>query len=201
MDELVAEFGDAIHVHYHFCSVFGDAHRKISDRWGAGDEGFGSYGAHVRKTVDRFEHVDVHPEVWSKAPPRSSLSPHLFLRAVELAEHAGEAPQRSFLELTARLRHAFFAEARDVSTWNEQCALAEAHGLKPDVVRQKLESGAAAAALSRDFELVRSYDVTVSPTVIFNEGRQRLNGNVGFRILEANVRELLRAPDREASWC
>ncbi|TPV95892.1 MAG: disulfide bond formation protein DsbA, partial [Myxococcales bacterium FL481] len=34
-----------------------------------------------------------------------------------------------------------------------------------------------------------------------NEGRQRLNGNVGFRIIEANVRELLRHTETEHSWC
>lgn len=31
----------------------------------------------------------------------------------------------------------------------------------------------------------------VSSTLIFNEGRQRLNGNVGYRVIEANIRELL----------
>jgi hypothetical protein len=45
------------------------------------------------------------------------------------------------------------------------------------------------------------HDVKVSPTLIFNDDRQRLTGNVGYRIIEANVRELLRAPEREASWC
>jgi hypothetical protein len=35
-----------------------------------------------------------------------------------------------------------------------------------------------------------------------NEGRQRLFGDVGYRLIEANVEELLRGrtPD-EASWC
>jgi hypothetical protein len=43
--------------------------------------------------------------------------------------------------------------------------------------------------------------VTVSPTLIFNEGRQRLNGNVGYRVIEANIRELLHNPSGELSWC
>jgi hypothetical protein len=34
-----------------------------------------------------------------------------------------------------------------------------------------------------------------------NEGRQRLNGNVGYRVLEANIRELLNHPAGEQSWC
>jgi hypothetical protein len=43
--------------------------------------------------------------------------------------------------------------------------------------------------------------VDVSPTFVFNDGRQRLNGNVGYRVIEANVRELLRAPEAGRSWC
>jgi predicted DsbA family dithiol-disulfide isomerase len=57
------------------------------------------------------------------------------------------------------------------------------------------------AALSRDFELAKEHNVTVSPTLIFNEGRQRLNGNVGYRVIEANIRELLHNPPDEQSWC
>ncbi len=35
-----------------------------------------------------------------------------------------------------------------------------------------------------------------------NHGRQKLFGNVGYRLLEANVEELLRgASPSEASWC
>lgn len=37
----------------------------------------------------------------------------------------------------------------------------------------------------------------VSPTLIFNEGRQRLNGNVGYRVIEANIRELRHNPPGE----
>jgi hypothetical protein len=35
-----------------------------------------------------------------------------------------------------------------------------------------------------------------------NEGRQKLFGNVGYRIVEANIQELLREPNPDlASWC
>ena len=41
-----------------------------------------------------------------------------------------------------------------------------------------------------------------SPTIVLNEGRQKLYGNVGFRVIEANIAELLRDPrPGEASWC
>jgi len=35
-----------------------------------------------------------------------------------------------------------------------------------------------------------------------NDGRQKLFGNVDYRLIEANVQELLRnAPKDEVSWC
>jgi hypothetical protein len=41
-----------------------------------------------------------------------------------------------------------------------------------------------------------------SPSFVLNDGRQKLYGDVGFRIIEANIQELLRAPARDqASWC
>ena len=41
-----------------------------------------------------------------------------------------------------------------------------------------------------------------SPSLVLNQGRQKLYGNVGFRIIEANILELLRQPRADdASWC
>ena len=54
---------------------------------------------------------------------------------------------------------------------------------------------------AEDLDLARAQAIQASPTLLFNEGRQRLTGNVGYRIIEANIRELLeRAPD-QLSWC
>ena len=41
----------------------------------------------------------------------------------------------------------------------------------------------------------------MSPSLVLNEGRQHLNGNVGYRLIEANVHELLCNPDEEMNWC
>jgi hypothetical protein len=67
--------------------------------------------------------------------------------------------------------------------------------------RTSIAERQAYAQVSRDFDLVKEHAVTVSPTMIFNEGRQRLNGNVGYRVIEANVRELLQNRPDQQSWC
>ncbi|MCB1319116.1 MAG: hypothetical protein KDK34_02620, partial [Leptospiraceae bacterium] len=64
-----------------------------------------------------------------------------------------------------------------------------------------LENGEAMAALMRDTQLCQDQGITGSPTIVLNEGRQKLFGNVGYRVIEANIREILRNPGNQASWC
>ena len=60
----------------------------------------------------------------------------------------------------------------------------------------------ALAALAIDYGQATDNGIAGSPTFLMNEGRQKLFGNVGYRLLEANVQELLRHPkEDEASWC
>jgi len=56
--------------------------------------------------------------------------------------------------------------------------------------------------LSRDYQDADKMRVEGSPGFVLNEGRQKLYGNVGFRLMEVNIQELLRTPRTdEASWC
>ena len=73
----------------------------------------------------------------------------------------------------------------------------------PVAVRHQIaESSAAFAALAGDYQEAEALRIQGSPTYILNDGRQKLFGNVGFRILEANIQELLRTPQPDqASWC
>ena len=82
-----------------------------------------------------------------------------------------------------------------------QFEIAEKLGLHIAKIQAQIDNGEAYAQLFKDFDLVKEHTVTVSPTLIFNEGRQRLNGNVGYRVIEANIRELLHNPPEEQSWC
>jgi hypothetical protein len=51
------------------------------------------------------------------------------------------------------------------------------------------------------FGTSKALEVPHSREACVSLGRQKLFGNVGYRLLEANVQELLRAPKDEASWC
>jgi predicted DsbA family dithiol-disulfide isomerase len=204
VDELCRSFGDAVGVDYHFCQVFGDTQAKLVEGW-ADRGGLAAYSEHVRSVAAGFDHVEVHPDVWVRSTPRSSLACHVFLHAAAQVLADAGAERRSGADPLAdcirAVRVAFFRDAVDVSQRARQLEIAEAHGLAPAAVEQALDSGRAFAGMAADLQLASRYDVAVSPTLVFNEGRQRLVGNVGFRIIEANVRELLRQPEAEASWC
>ncbi len=200
IDELKKAFESQVTLDLHFCQVFGDAAQKIGNGW-SDRGGFAGYNRHIHGIASRYTHVRLHPEVWTKAPPTGSLSAHLFLKGLSVLEATGEAAQGVGEASVVALRRAFFEQARDVSHRDEQMALTEELGVDRSALERTLDSGLAHAALARDLELARKHEVTMSPTLIFNDGRQRLNGNVGFRIIEANVRELIRVPQDEASWC
>ena len=68
--------------------------------------------------------------------------------------------------------------------------------------RSFCNSGEAHAALELDHQLAASYQIAGSPTFVFNEGRQKLYGNIGYRVIEANLKELITEPELEmAAWC
>ncbi len=139
------------------------------------------------------------------------MTAHIFLKAISLIESedttAEFAPKPGPSEsLSGRadraVRQAFFAQGEDISNWHVLGTLANKLGVDEMRLIEKLQSSEAIAALAADTSLAQANSVTVSPTYLMNEGRQKLTGNVGYRVLEANVEELLRAPKAsEASWC
>jgi predicted DsbA family dithiol-disulfide isomerase len=52
-----------------------------------------------------------------------------------------------------------------------------------------------------DFDAQKKQLVEGSPTFVLDEGRQKLYGNVGYRILEGNIQELLTEPGQRPGWC
>jgi predicted DsbA family dithiol-disulfide isomerase len=202
LDELEANFPDKISIDYHFVSIFGNAREKLETRW-RDKGGLQGYSNHVQEVVKKFNHINVHPDIWTTVTPASSTSCHLFLHAIQLLEIKGIIPKsdRIFEKAVWAFREAFFTQLADISDRKVQFAIAKQLGLKKKVIQAQIDSGEAYALLSKDFDLVKEHTVSVSPTLIFNEGRQRLNGNVGYRVIDANIRELLNNPPEEQSWC
>jgi predicted DsbA family dithiol-disulfide isomerase len=210
LETLQRAFPGQLLVRQRFLSLFADTETRIGEGWR--DQGsFDGFGRHMREVCEQWDHTHLADDVWSRCRPRSCVIPHVFLKAVGLtlgldAEEAHDDPRRQqFDALVNRVREAFFEQARDIG---EMRVLAEvlresASDIDVDSVMARIENGEAHAALHRDQELAKGYGVLGSPTFVFNEGRQLLYGNVGYRIIEANVQELLVAhPIRgEPSWC
>lgn len=200
------KFGHVIRIENRFCSVFGDTARKIASAWkGRGEyEGF---NAHLRRVAERFPHIEVHPEIWLKIRPATSASVHLFLKAVQQWEHesgtaGNQAASDIFDEVMWGFRRAFFRDCRDIGRWDVQCETAAGLGVDIGAIEQHIRSGAAFARLAADYEDADKMRIEGSPSLVLNAGRQKLYGNVGFHLMEANIQELLRVPSTgEASWC
>jgi predicted DsbA family dithiol-disulfide isomerase len=200
--ELRSNLGDQVRINYRFLKVFGDVHGKIASQWG-NRGGLSGYATHVQEIAAGFEHLQLHPEVWLRNTPTSSLPAHLMLcgvRALAL-EDPQRFPQQLVEDFLIQLRTAFFVEVLDVSARQQLLEVAERAGLPVAELERVLNSGAAHAQLAADLTESARCDVKASPTMIFNEGRQTLAGNVGYRVIEANVRELLRSPGEQQSWC
>jgi len=203
IDELQGELGNEVALDYHFIHVFGATARKFREQW-AERGGLAGYATHVREIAARFDHVELHPALWSgPQTPTSSMPAHLLLCAVRelIASEPDGLPVDVLERLAWNVRLAFFRDGVDVSNRQALLRIAAANRLPVDRIEAMLVDGTAHAALSADLELAERQSVRVSPTMLFNEGRQRLTGNVGYRVIEANVRELLRGSSGQHSWC
>ena len=207
IDAVKEKFGDTVRLDYRFCSVFGDTARKITSTWRDKGE-YAGFNAHLRKAALQFSHIEVHPDIWLNTRPSTSASAHLFLKAVQhwQQEREREGQSESATSILEKLmwafRCAFFRDCRDIARWNVQCELAEALGVDIGAIEKCIHEGAAFAKLATDYQDADKMRIEGSPSFVLNDGRQKLYGDVGFRIIEANIQELLRVPcGDQASWC
>lgn len=209
LDELQKQFASDITIRYHFVPVFGCTQRHITEEW-KDKGGFGGFNANVAKVSRQFPHVTVHPKIWTQNIPPTSASAHHFLKAVQLLQRKeliDAAPQphlegRTLFESVAwAMRLAFFRDLENTAERHVQLAIAERHGLPIAELLRQLDNGEAMALVCEDMELQAKYNVKGSPTFVLNEGRQILYGNVGYKVIAANVEELVHRPDDQASWC
>ena len=202
VEELQDNFPDEVHMEYHFLQVFGDVKGKMMTQW-ADRGGLEGYATHVQEVAAQFEHIRISPHAWTTNTPKSSLPAHLMLCGVKALCEAD--PDRVKTDLVERmlgcLRQAFFVELVDISNQHALLEIADQAGVDIRKLQQTLDNGAAHAQFSADLAAAAKNSVKASPTMTFNDGRQILSGNVGYRVLEANVRELIRSPNNQQSWC
>lgn len=200
INELIDNFEDKIELEYLLFPVFGNAVDKIDQNWES-KGGRTAYSKHVQGVVDQFGHLPIHEDIWVKNAPVSSLPSHLYLCAAQFAEKNRTLPQGAFNELAWRIRSAFFAEAKDISNVAVIREIIEEQQLPLAEFEASISGGKVYAVLSEHMKRAMDNGVKASPTLTFNEDRQRLTGNVGYRIIEANVRELLERPETQQTWC
>lgn len=209
LDELKRQYNDQIEIHYHFLPLFGCTEDRIGHGW-RDRGGYPGFGEHIRDVCKEFDHIDVHPDIWVRNAAKTSANSHLFLKAVQLLEEEPpllvlgkeKATNNSvFEELAWRVRLAFFKHNKDISRLDCLYSIADKLKLPVDLIAEKISNGEAMAALCQDAELKDQFRVEGSPTYILNEGRQKLYGNLGYKIIEANVQEILHRPENQATWC
>ena len=204
IDEMKKNFAEQLNINYRYMPLFSDMHTMLNNNW-ADRGGLQGYNKMMHTLNEKFPYVEMHPEIGLKNLPHSSSACHLFLKAVSLLEERGEIhaddKQNTLLEQADwKIRLGYFKEAVDVSRQSEQMAIAEELELPVTKLEELLCNGEAMAALSSCTAGDKQKLLEGSPTFIFNEGRQKLYGNIGYHIIEANIKALLAAPSDKPSW-
>ena len=204
LTELRNNYGDKVKFDFHYFNVFGNTKKKFQTDWKDRDGNHG-YATHIMSIASQFDHISVHPDIWKKNIPVSSIPSHLFLCAVKqylFEEGSDHFHSGQLLEnITWEIRESFFRDLVDISRIKELFSIAERLDLPANRIEKNLANGMAYALYSNDLDLARDQNVRASPTMIFNEGRQTLMGNVGYRVIDANIRELFHTPGDQKSWC
>ena len=200
LDELHQQFDQDIQVNEHFITLFGNTEKRIGEGW-KNKGGFDGFHQHVMHVAEQFPHLKINPAVWKTCRPSSSANSHLYLKAIQLLVAENKVDTADFNKMIWHVRSAFFKDAKDVSDIKVLRELAQELSLPVSSIQEKIDNGSAIAALCSDMEMREQFKLEGSPTYLLDNGRQKLYGNVGYRILEANVQELLERPEGIASWC
>jgi len=209
LDELIKKHSSDIEISYHFMPIFACTEHRIGEGW-KDKGGYEAFARHTHKVCKAYPYLNLHKDVWQVNIPKTSATSHLFIKAVQCLvdnsvisneAHAGLQHRTIFEEFVWQVRLAFFQDTRDIGKLGVLMDIAKTQKLPVSEIERVLDDGSALAALFRDIELRDEFRVEGSPTYILNEGRQKLYGNVGYRIIEANLHEILKQPKVEASWC
>jgi predicted DsbA family dithiol-disulfide isomerase len=179
-DEIEESRGKEIVIQHHCLNVFGDTANRIGNKW-SDRGGYAGFAKHVRESAAPYASAPVDPRVWRYVRPHTSATAHLILKAAEIN--------------TTR------EDALDIGIVGVVLDVACGAGFDRTDLQSAIESGQAHAALMADYEHAQELGIKGSPSWVLNDGRQILYGNVGYRVLNANIEELLKIPAHEASWC
>lgn len=195
IEELNDQLGDQIKLRYLYVDVFGDTSGKMQQQWS--DRGlFDGFAKHVQESASAFESAPVSKQIWTEIKPKTSANAHLVLKAVE-----DSSSSEVSADLAYKIRQAFFVEARDIGDMSVLFDICADAGLDLKPVKASIDSGTAMAKLMADYRGAQQQQIKGSPSYVIDGGRQTLYGNVGYRVLHANIEELLKRPKDEASWC
>lgn len=194
-EELQQQWGDNIEIRHHYINLFGDTYQRMETQW-HDKGGFDGFAKHTIEAVSPYDNAPVSDKTWRSVRPKTSANAHLVIKAVEVTHGKQDA-----INFALALRKAFFTDAIDIGEMAVLKALAKQCGFKTEAVRLVISTGEAMALLMRDYQNANRLGITGSPSWVINDGRQTLFGNVGYRVLNANVEELLKQPQNEASWC
>lgn len=208
LDELINNYAADIEISYHFMPIFGCTEHRIGEGW-KDKGGYEAFSRHTHQVCSAYPYLQLHKDVWQINTPKTSASSHLFIKAIQCLVETGvinndrvDLQHKTLFEAFIwQVRLAFFQDARDIGDLNVLKDIARDMQLPVPEIERVLDDGTALAAVFRDIELRDEFRVEGSPTYILNEGRQKLYGNVGYRIIEANLQEILKQPKVEASWC
>ena len=195
IDELVQKLGSQVEVRYHYIDVFGNVPSKMKAQWQA-KGGYEGFAKHVQESISNFEGIEVNSKIWKETRPQSSASVHLMLKAVALAYDSDKSD-----ELALIFRKAFFIDALNIGEQEVLFQLIKDQNLDQDKIVKHMQNGSAMAALMGDYQQSKQQGLKGSPSYVMDGGRQVLYGNVGYRVIQANVEELLKNSESDASWC
>ncbi len=195
IDELNEKLAGKIELRYHYLDIFGDASNKIPTQWQE-KGGFSGFASHVHKAAKPYPDAPINTELWQDIRPNTSANAHLVLKAVELSNGKEKS-----IELALLIRKAFFVESQDIGLLSVLFSLVELAGIDAEPVNKVLNDGSAMALLMADYQQAKALSLKGSPSYIIDNGRQVLYGNVGYRVLLANIEEHLHQPVAAASWC
>jgi len=200
LDRVVTEFGERLAIETRIVPVFGSLALRFSKGpWAKA--GVAGRVEETRRIAAELGHPEVDGECWRVSMPASSWAPGVAVKAAAVLERAGSAEVGSTAEYLRMLRHAFFADNRNIAQRRVLLEVAEDLRIARDGLEAGLDDGSALAALWEDHDARERLKIQGSPTYLFDGGRARLYGNFSYGILRATIEELLRGLAPGGSDC